>query len=191
MGVGFGGWAANKGASAVRFELDDIPLCIVVSHLSAFDTHEARERRRWDYREIIKRMQFTLFDSDEGGGGDNEDSAEVGQRDAETMLRAQLDKDASWTTEDESTVDASWASLRKSQTTVLDHDVVFWTGDLNFRLELGIGEVKRLIQKREYEGALLRFDQLRSEIEAKTCFDGFEEMPIACVHCQRAFEALL
>jgi len=196
VGVGFGGWVANKGATAVRFELDDeLPICFVVSHLSAFDTLEARERRRWDYGEIVKRLRFTLIEMEDdynerevvGVSTDvtpsiaKQTEEEKPERDAEALLRAALNRDHVLGA-DEST-DVSWAAddsqqIRKRQVAIFDHDVVFWSGDLNFRLELGIGEVKRLIQKRQFESALLTFDQLRSEMQTETCFQGFQEQKI-------------
>lgn len=54
---------------------------------------------------------------------------------------------------------------------------MFWAGDLNFRLDLEIGEVKKLIRKKNY-ATLLRFDQLLGEIKVGSSFVKFEEQNI-------------
>jgi phosphatidylinositol-bisphosphatase len=191
VGVGLGGWAANKGAVGVRFDVDNVlPICFVVSHLSAFDTIEARERRRWDYTEIVKRLQFYLVehdsddDDDEGNGNAEHKEAFGPERDAIASLRAQLNKESLWSVDDVgnstlgSAADDTSQQLRQRRVAIMDHEVVFWAGDLNFRLELSLGEVKHLIQKRQFESALLKYDQLRNEIQAKSSFDGFQEQQI-------------
>lgn len=201
VGIGFGGWAANKGATAVRFTLDAKPLCFVVSHLSAFHTPEARERRRWDYHEIVRRLKFVflhdasdakvhrsdsadedLDTKDEGTQGeDTLDSA------AESMLRKQLRRSSVVSTEDaeadgkatdttEAHIEGRDAEIQRW--TILDHDIVIWGGDLNFRVELSAFEVKRLIRKRQFEQTLLKFDELRSEMSANACFQAFHEQAI-------------
>ncbi|MCO5603756.1 hypothetical protein L7F22_057908 [Adiantum nelumboides] len=205
LGVGLGGWAANKGAVAARFEVDGTSLCFVASHLSAFEGGEARERRRWDYGEIVRRLSFTYaLDDGDGGGGESDEKGKAHQAaedpastkeqvakkhegrerkaldltmtepDAATLLQAQLQASL----DAEAAAVAAADAVSYEEATIFDHDVVFWAGDLNFRLELPIGEIKRLIRKRMFEGALLRFDELRSEMSAKSCFEGFQEQPI-------------
>lgn len=62
VGVGLGGFIANKGATAIRFRVGDASLCFVTSHLSAFDGPAAVQRRNWDYAEIVRRLVFALPD---------------------------------------------------------------------------------------------------------------------------------
>lgn len=243
MGVGFGGWAANKGAVALRFELDEMTFCFVVSHLSAFEGAEARERRRWDYHEIVRRLRLPLVmpsdaasvaaeglstsssSSSDGSSSEEEIQQSAGKNektskhglhrthlprnvqrkltahfgpaadiekdtphafrssDAESMLRSQLEQAASReaemsTTRSDAQPGQNAAVTSPQHVRVLDHDVVFWAGDLNFRLELSRSEVKRLIPRQQYENTLLKFDQLRSEMEARAAFDGFQEQRI-------------
>lgn len=187
VGVGFGGWAANKGATAVRFDLDeDLPVCFVVAHLSAFDTPDARERRRWDYNEIVKRLRFILIDSNsegefsESGDGKAIEKREIRERiqDAESMLRAQLNQEFVLSVDDRADLSAWREGIKTRQVSIMDHDVIFWAGDLNFRLELGIGEVKRLIKERRFESVLLNYDQLRNEMQARSSFQDFHEQKI-------------
>ncbi|KAN0064485.1 hypothetical protein ACQY0O_002111 [Thecaphora frezii] len=88
IGVGLGGFVANKGAVAVRMQLGRRSLCFVNSHLSAFEGLQAMERRCWDWCEIYKRLKFkvtvaataTVVDGEGigGGGGEVEKAAERG-----------------------------------------------------------------------------------------------------------------
>lgn len=191
--VGLGGWVANKGAVAVRFELDEIlPVVFVVSHLSAFDTVEALVRRRWDFNEIVKRLRLTLYESEAeeisgeipASAADTSAEAKVDDKhhrwDAEAMLRAHLNREPVVLPDDgDASATAEHSRHYKARHfTIMEHSIVFWAGDLNFRVELGLNEVKKLIQKRQFESALLQFDQLKNEIKAKTCFQDFQEQHI-------------
>lgn len=67
VGVGFGGFMANKGAVSCRFRLSisgpepcEMTLCFLVAHLSAGTGRIARERRVWDWTEIQRRLQYEL-----------------------------------------------------------------------------------------------------------------------------------
>ncbi|SJX62364.1 related to INP52-phosphatidylinositol phosphate phosphatase [Sporisorium reilianum f. sp. reilianum] len=60
VGVGLGGFVANKGAVAVRMRVGERTVCFVNSHLSAFEGLQAMERRCWDWSEIYKRLRFRL-----------------------------------------------------------------------------------------------------------------------------------
>jgi inositol polyphosphate 5-phosphatase INPP5B/F len=199
VGVGFGGWAANKGAVAIRFTLDDISLCFVGSHLSAFSTPEARERRRWDHHEIVKRVKFVFLEDYEGEKAETErkelESKDAIESAAESALREQLRRSSILSTNDargksssSSAADATMAetelgndiseSAELQQWTIYDHDIVFWGGDLNSRLDLNTFEVKKLIRKRQFESTLLKFDQLRSELSSRASFENFKEQEI-------------
>ncbi len=60
VGVGLGGFVANKGAVAVRMQVGSRTMCFVNSHLSAFEGLQAMERRCWDWNEIYKRLRFRI-----------------------------------------------------------------------------------------------------------------------------------
>lgn len=60
VGVGLGGFVANKGAVAVRLQCGQRSMCFVNSHLSAFEGLQAMERRCWDWNEIYKRLRFRV-----------------------------------------------------------------------------------------------------------------------------------
>jgi hypothetical protein len=77
IGVGLGGWLANKGAigASLRLSLSgaansekqgatkrtEISVAIVATHLPAFEGAPAREARREAWREIERRLQFPAF----------------------------------------------------------------------------------------------------------------------------------
>lgn len=61
---------------------------------------------------------------------------------------------------------------------ILDHDYVFWMGDMNFRLDsVSRQRVFELIERRDYQ-SLLQHDQLNMVREEKLIFDDFQEGPI-------------
>ncbi|GFR72842.1 inositol polyphosphate 5-phosphatase K [Elysia marginata] len=62
---------------------------------------------------------------------------------------------------------------------ILDHDYVFWIGDMNFRLDdISRDQVLQLIQNRDYQ-ALLEHDQLSMVREERLIFDKFQEGAIS------------
>lgn len=69
VGVGLGGFLANKGAVGVRFRVrkqqgenhnEVTTICFVTAHLSAGTGRMAMERRIWDWEEIQRRMRFAV-----------------------------------------------------------------------------------------------------------------------------------
>lgn len=62
---------------------------------------------------------------------------------------------------------------------ILDHDYVFWMGDLNFRVDhMTRVEIDKAIQEKDFE-KLLQNDQLLKCQEAGLVFENFKEMDIA------------
>uniref|UniRef100_A0A3P9QBY7 Inositol polyphosphate-5-phosphatase J n=1 Tax=Poecilia reticulata TaxID=8081 RepID=A0A3P9QBY7_POERE len=63
-------------------------------------------------------------------------------------------------------------------TGVLDHDLVFWFGDLNFRIEkMDIQAVKSAIENNKYS-MLWEKDQLNMTKDSETVLEGFQEGPL-------------
>lgn len=61
---------------------------------------------------------------------------------------------------------------------IKDHDQIYWLGDLNYRIDdLSTDEIKELVDQNAFE-ALLVYDQLKKQINAKQVFEGFSEPPI-------------
>ncbi|GFO29636.1 inositol polyphosphate 5-phosphatase k [Plakobranchus ocellatus] len=58
---------------------------------------------------------------------------------------------------------------------ILDHDYIFWMGDMNFRLEeLSRSHTLELIHRKDY-ATLLKYDQLSLVMEEKLIFEDFQE----------------
>lgn len=60
---------------------------------------------------------------------------------------------------------------------VLEHDVVFWLGDLNYRLEASSEEVLEWINTKNWD-ALYKSDQLQKQMRQCSIFTGFKEGPL-------------
>mgnify|MGYP000891384486 CR=1 FL=1 len=61
---------------------------------------------------------------------------------------------------------------------IKDHEQIYWLGDLNYRIDdLSTDEIKELVDRNAFE-ALLVYDQLKKQMNARRVFDGFEEPPI-------------
>ncbi|XP_035528174.1 type II inositol 1,4,5-trisphosphate 5-phosphatase isoform X2 [Morone saxatilis] len=59
--------------------------------------------------------------------------------------------------------------------TIMKHDVIFWIGDLNYRIsDLDVDNVKDLISKKDFE-TLHNYDQLKRQIDEDAVFVGFVE----------------
>lgn len=66
----------------------------------------------------------------------------------------------------------------QASTGVLDHDVVFWFGDLNFRIDdLEMQVVKSAIDNNKFS-MLLEKDQLNMAKDSETVLEGFQEGPL-------------
>ena len=96
----------NKGGVAIRLHLYDTSLCFVCSHLAAH--RENVEGRNADYRAIVEK---TLFSADTNHS-------------ISSMTTGWVDKPL-------------WGYHRTSSQNlrILDHDCVFWLGDLNYRID--------------------------------------------------------
>lgn len=82
---------------------------------------------------------------------------------------------------------SDYSTILKSQTfqkekigTILDHDVVFWIGDLNFRLEPGSFNANEIIDLVAQNSLmpLLEKDELNETIKNNAAFSGFSECEI-------------
>lgn len=68
-------------------------------------------------------------------------------------------------------------------TSVYESDVLFWMGDLNYRVDIPDNDLRRILRDGEWDDvdkleALFRFDQLKKVMQAKKAFEGFTENPI-------------
>ncbi|XP_028418102.1 inositol polyphosphate 5-phosphatase OCRL-1-like [Dendronephthya gigantea] len=62
----------------------------------------------------------------------------------------------------------------RNSLSITDHDVVFWFGDLNYRIDLPNEDVRKSIDEVEYE-YLLEHDQLIKQMRNEKCFQMFKE----------------
>ncbi|KAI1721254.1 sacI homology domain-containing protein [Ditylenchus destructor] len=72
-------------------------------------------------------------------------------------------------------------SLRKVRfplgRTIGVHDIIFWLGDFNYRINLGGEEVKAAVRQQNFD-YLVKFDQLKQQKEAGNVFNNFNEGPL-------------
>lgn len=64
------------------------------------------------------------------------------------------------------------------ESSLLFDSFIFFFGDLNYRLDLSISEVKRLITKKQFD-LLLKYDQLNDQKSGGLTGAGFEEGKIS------------
>ncbi|KAG4304877.1 hypothetical protein PORY_001552 [Pneumocystis oryctolagi] len=65
----------------------------------------------------------------------------------------------------------------KTPKSLFDCDHLIWCGDLNYRIDMSVFDVKELSKKREYD-LLLEFDQLNIQKRLNHCFENFIEAEI-------------
>ncbi|KAL7271090.1 hypothetical protein RUND412_006178 [Rhizina undulata] len=117
VGTGVMGYIGNKGGAGARVVIGDtLRLVFIDCHLAA--SAEATERRNWDAAEIIRRMVFEPVSKDVIGLGFEEDIPQ-------TLIAA-------------SSNSIQGENLDKA-------DVIFWCGDLNYRLDLPNEDIRRLL----------------------------------------------
>jgi phosphatidylinositol-bisphosphatase len=152
-GVGLMGMMGNKGGVAVRLSLYDSSLCFVCAHLAAHRENIAG--RNSDFKNIIERSVFALDPAhvevpSNTAGDDSLTNIKMPKRMAVQNLSQDLQ--------------------------ILDHEVVYWIGDLNYRIDdvFSTEEVFTMIEDNEL-AALREKDQLNIERAKGNVFQGFEE----------------
>jgi hypothetical protein len=182
LGRGVGGVLGNKGAVYARFNVKDTSICLVCAHFAAHREH--LQRRNEDFHAILNYKAFPgLLDS----AGLTEltnlspHSATAMANEAAKCGRMQERIAAMKRTLQSNRIPVSPSMNAKREslsnfTSALDHDIIIWIGDLNYRL-LGGMENSRIYDiidgKRSY--VLLDMDQLNLEREKGTVFEGFHE----------------
>ncbi|KAI8877745.1 DNase I-like protein [Backusella circina FSU 941] len=152
-GVGLMNMMGNKGGIAIRLRFHDSYLCFVTSHLAAFTDNI--ERRNQDFTELSKRLLFnhnytekTSYISFSWNDGGDE---------GVTFL-------------ENNNVVKDW----RRNASVFHNDFLVWCGDLNYRINLGEGVVKDLLNQGKMD-LLLKYDQLSIERGAGRTFSMFDE----------------
>ena len=158
--VGIMGIMGNKGGVAVRFVVHDSSVCIVNCHLNA---HHANVRRRnQDYRDICDRLRFVLPPNAAGAASPGA-GAPPG-----TASAANGGTTASG---------AAGDAFVAGESTLWDHEHLFWIGDLNYRIDLPDDHVRTLTARGAWD-ELYAADQLRAQQRGGFAFHGWQEAPI-------------
>ena len=167
------GIAGNKGGVGIRFRFYESDLCFVNSHFASGDgqTH----RRNEDYQTIESRMGFT-------------DGPVYSIKDYFWYTPSSLDsnlpnaKPASATNqwfviERNSGRNVSFNSDCLFRWKISDHDIVFWCGDLNYRISQPNEQVRKALSELSTV-PLHEKDQLRCEMQLDHVFCNYYEPPI-------------
>ena len=159
VGVGLFGTAGNKGGVGIRMQIYDSDVCFICSHLAAHKNNV--QGRNQDYLNIIEKMKFSR------SGKVKKLEASAPHNQADPMASA---SGGGSPEEDE---DEELLSVMSH------HDMVYWLGDLNYRLNKDdLEEVFGKVAEREWKH-LLMHDQLNVERSKKRAFGGFMEEEIA------------
>ncbi len=155
IGVGIMGMMGNKGGIAIRMSLFDSSVCFICSHLAAH--RENVVGRNADFKNIIQRILFLSETSNKEDDEDDDSNYEL------IVVRPRRGA----------------ALTQTLDLTILDHEVVFWMGDLNYRMDENISkeDVFQFIEAKDIN-SLKKYDQLNIERSAGRVFQGFEEAEI-------------
>jgi phosphatidylinositol-bisphosphatase len=151
VGVGLMGVMGNKGGVCMRMTVYETSICFVCAHLQA--NREAVMGRNSDYRNIIEKIIFAP----------NPDSIQqiIAQRDHDRAARR-------WSY-------ADWLEC----CSILDHDLVFWLGDLNYRIDENVPTERVFAWCHNNSWEMMRdVDQLNIERAKGSVFNGFSEAPL-------------
>jgi hypothetical protein len=153
--VGVMGVMGNKGGVVVRFNLYSTSICFVCAHLAA--SRGSIEARNSDYRNIMERSLLLPL--------------------AQSHLSSPSTSPSSASSSDPTLLEKCTShSDGNTAYSILDHDLIFWIGDFNYRIDvsLSLEDIMELLQKENLQ-ALRKKDQLNLERAQGNVFQGFEE----------------
>ena len=150
--IGIMGVMGNKGAVVIRFRYHNTTVCLVCSHLSA--NRDNVLGRNADVRNINERTALYPNQTQNGSADLNEVIQKKNMKDLSTQ----------------------WSNDTALPLQIEEHDVIFWFGDLNYRIQDTVTstEVLEIVRRGGYASLLSR-DQLNIEIASKNVFLDFEE----------------
>lgn len=179
VGTGFMRSGGNKGSVACSFSLYDRTISFVNAHFAAHE-HNV-ERRNEDFHHCMQRTSFLpspgLADEPSPFSyleNDNSKPQQAGLLKKKSSILSDQSMCAGEPCSRASALDFPVQHCRDRGAGILNHDAVFWVGDLNYRLELPIDSAIALIEAEKYT-ELIKHDQLRSAREKGEVFQGFEE----------------
>lgn len=152
------GIAGNKGGVGIRFRFYETDICFVNCHFASGDGQT--QRRNEDYQTIESRMTFN-----DGPSYSFTDRIWY----TPTTLASAASATISSSTSTPSPTSNSWK--------INEHDIVFWFGDMNYRIAHGNEQVRKaLLDKSTIP--LREKDQLRCEMKLNRIFIGYAESVI-------------
>ena len=163
LGVGIMGILGNKGGVSVRMWIHDSSVCFVCSHLAAHRENVAG--RNSDFKNILERSLFI--------------SESVNSNGYELPNEATTDTTTSASSSVQDTVIRPRHGADKTlgvDLNILDHELIFWLGDLNYRFdeEISTDQVFECCDTNNW--SLLRdHDQLNRERKKGAVFHDFHE----------------
>ncbi|CAM6081680.1 unnamed protein product [Calypogeia fissa] len=172
---GLGRTLGNKGAVGVRLNIFRRTICVLTSHLAAHMEHISK--RNADFEHIYNQMAFSRITRS------NSPNATAGVSNAVQNLlrggslprRVSMTSDQSFIEREEPiALDLNTIDEDAGLPELADADLLIWTGDLNYRIDLSYEEVISLIKKEQLDTLLLK-DQLRYEMANGRTFQGLRE----------------
>ena len=153
------GVMGNKGAVGLSMRIYDSSVCFISAHLAA---HRANVAARNDnYQKILRCMVFE------------------GQNSMAAFLNRSFNPDSGNVTMQDEMTSEDMRTMGLVDEQILEHDNVFWMGDLNYRVHNDIPneDVFEAIRKKDVR-SILAADQLILARAAGHAFDAFHEAPI-------------
>jgi phosphatidylinositol-bisphosphatase len=146
IGVGVMGMLGNKGAVSVRLSVFDSSIAFVCAHLAAH--RENVVGRNKDFKNIVDKLSFPVEEKPRNSIDDEE------------IRRPKFGAERN----------------RCKDLKILDHEIVFWIGDLNYRLDevLDVDDIFKKCKNEEWS-ILREMDQLNIERRNGHVFNGFHE----------------
>ncbi|PXF49179.1 Inositol polyphosphate 5-phosphatase OCRL-1 [Gracilariopsis chorda] len=200
--TGFLNTVGNKGGIAMRFQLYDRSISCVACHLSAHTGNV--DRRNQDFRDVVRKAVFehpdVIDDSPTASSNSLPDarlqepkpswswnSTDLKSIASAPPQYAAVNGAASTTWLDNMKYVRAMAasaiaefgngpnsSSSQLSTGIFEHDVVFWLGDLNYRIDAPLENVMAWIQQQNW-AALRKSDELQLQMRTSDIFTGFRE----------------
>ncbi|KAL1720460.1 hypothetical protein EV715DRAFT_289427 [Schizophyllum commune] len=190
-------------------------LTFVNAHLAAFD--EMVDKRNADFHDLSRRLTFELTpeviatspsssssglpastsststgSTTSSAGMPSSSSSSVTASAARTTVSTSSSKDSNVSQASVSTATSSAtyavSPAPPQQVGVFESDVLFWMGDLNYRIDLSDSDVRTILASKYWTNRLeilYKYDQLRTAISNRRAFEPFAEFPITHVPTYR------
>lgn len=195
--TGWNGVTGNKGGIGLRFQIMDSSVCFICAHFHA--NRENLAARNADYFSILDNSIFvptvtlssskqdklfknlrkykrpTLIPNNEATNNNNNNNSNNSSETDQTKSVTRIPS------EDFSVFSQSYLQKKTNKVfNILDHDVIFWMGDLNYRIEVSIddAEINSKVIKGEWQDLADKYDQLTNLRKANDIFLHFNEKTI-------------